>query len=268
MAENICTFTPHHSEYHSIHTINFVYEIQNLPFSEPKAQAMYKVHYVCEGTGLLHFPDKSVPLSKGDVFFTFPGLPFSIETEENLSFMYISFLGNRSDMILDKLKISRFNYLFHNCEELLPVWEKALATNPEISDLIAESILLFTLTHLGNQILPEKTNTVTKINVAYLMKKFIDENYKNPRLSLALMGNEIAYSPKYLSSVFKKTYNIGIPQYINTVRIQHACALMREGMLSVNEISNRCGYTDAHYFCKMFKKVLGTTPSAYMKKER
>lgn len=265
MAENICTFTPHHSEYHSIHTINFVYETQTLPYTTPKANAMYKMHYICEGYGILHFPDKAVQLSKGDVFFTFPDLPFSIESGDNLSFMYISFLGNRSDMILDKLKISRFNYLFHNCEELLPVWEKAFSTNPAISDLITESILLYTFTHLGNQILPEYISAASKINVAYLMKKFIDENYKNPNLSLDLIGNEIAYSPKYLSSVFKKTYNIGVSGYINTVRMQHACSLMREGVTSVNEISSRCGYKDAHYFCKLFKQTLGVSPSSYMK---
>ncbi len=265
MAENICTFTPHHSEYHTIHTINFVYETQVLPRTEPKAQAMYKVHYVCEGSGNLHFQNQTVSFSKGDVFFTFPDLPFSIESVENLSYMYVSFLGTRSDMILDKLKISRFNFLFHNCEEILPIWEKALSTNPDLSDLIAEGILLYTFTHLGNKILPKKINEVSKQNVAYLMKKYVDENYANTKLSLESIGKEISYSPKYLSSVFKKTYSIGVSGYINTVRIQHACALMREGVTSVNEISNRCGYTDAHYFCKMFKKTLGVAPSTYIK---
>ena len=109
MDNNICHFIPYHKDYHSIHTINFVLETKQQPYSLLKSQAVYKIHFVCGGKGNLHIPGKILSLSKGDIFFTFPGTPFCIETVEDFSYMYISFLGSRANMIMNKLKISAHN---------------------------------------------------------------------------------------------------------------------------------------------------------------
>ena len=103
MNENICHFVPYHKDYHSIHTINFVLETKPQPYSSLISQSVYKIYFVCGGKGNLHIPGKILSLSKGDIFFTFPGTPFCIETIEDFSYMYISFLGSRANMIMNKL---------------------------------------------------------------------------------------------------------------------------------------------------------------------
>ena len=59
---------------------------------------------------------------------------------------------------------------------------------------------------------------------------------------------------------------MGIAEYINTVRINHACALMDKGERGVAEIAARVGFRDALYFSKVFKRNVGISPSAYIKK--
>ena len=76
MIKNICCFIPYHKDYQSIHTINLVLETKPLIYNSFKAEAVYKVHYVCGGNGILHTLGTNHPLSAGDVFFTFPGTPF------------------------------------------------------------------------------------------------------------------------------------------------------------------------------------------------
>lgn len=67
--------------------------------------------------------------------------------------MYISFLGTRANMIMEKLKISNSNCYFPDCGDICEFWENAFNINRDLTDLISESVLLFTFSFIGNRIL-------------------------------------------------------------------------------------------------------------------
>lgn len=264
MDKNICHFIPYHKDYHSIHTINFVLETNEQIYSSLKSQSVYKIHFVCSGKGNLHTSGKTLSLSKGDVFFTFPATPYCIESVENFTYMYISFLGSRANMIMDSLKISSLNFFFNGCEEIYEFWKNGLDTSPETADLIAESILLYSFYYIGKKIIPPETKNNLKKDIALIIKKYIDDNFSQSKLTLENISNELSYSPKYISSIFKKRFNVGIAEYLNTIRIQNACTLIRQGFTSISDVSYRCGYSDPQYFSKVFKQKIGFSPKAYI----
>ena len=266
MFKNICNFIPYNSDSHSIHTIHFVLETEDKG-TNPSTSSVYKANLVCSGTGTLFVSNKAYSLKKGDVFFTFPGMVYRVSPKENFTYMYVSFLGTRSNMILDKLTISPQNFMFEDCEELEPLWRNCLNYDSAVSDLAAESVLLHTFAYLGNRFLPKDPNAKKKDTLSYRIKKYIDENYSNPALSLEQISREVSYSPKYISSVFKKSFSIGITEYLHTVRIQKACTLMSQGMTSVNDISSQCGFSDALYFSKIFKKKMSMSPREFIKNQ-
>ena len=265
MNSNICHFIPYHKDYHSIHTINFVLETKPQIYTSLTTQAVYKMHFVCNGTGNLHISGKIIPLSQGDIFFTFPDMPHCLESVQDFSFMYISFLGSRANMIMDNLKISLQNFLFHNCHEILSFWEKGLDTTPQTADLIAESILMYSFHFLANKIIALDEKKTTRENGALIIKKYIDDNFAQHKLTLESISTELAYSPKYISAIFKKKFNVGITEYLNTIRIQNACTLMRQGFTNISDISNQCGYADPQYFSRIFKQKIGSAPKTYIK---
>jgi len=262
--QNTCLFIPYHKDYHSIHTVNLVLETKPQLSDLLLSETVYKMHLVCTGTGFLHTPGSIQPLSPGDVFFTFPSVPFRIQSEENFTYMYISFLGSRGNMIMEKLEISVSHFLFHDCAELLPLWESGLQTNPELTDLMSESILLYTFTFLGNRMLAFKNSKNTGDDTVSVLKKYIDDNFSRTDFSLEEMSRQLLYNKKYISAVFKRKMNIGINEYLHTIRIQHACTMIRQGFTSVSDIAFRCGYNDSQYFSKVFKKYMGQSPSAYI----
>lgn len=264
MTDNICYFIPYHKDYQSIHTINFVLETEPQIKSSFKSEAVYKVHYVCSGNGFFHTIGKVQPLCEGDVFFTFPGYPFYIESQENFSYMYISFLGSRANMIMEKLKISHNENYFSQCSDICDFWKKAFDINQELIDLISESVLLYTFSFIGNKILEFNENHHKTEEIFLITKKYIDDNFTNSVLSLKIIGDNIGYNPKYISGLFKKNMRIGINEYINTIRIQHACTLITQGISSVKEISSLSGYNDALYFSKVFKNKMGISPKQYI----
>ncbi len=265
MKKNVCNFIPYYNDYHSIHTINFVYETEKQVFSGIKYQGVFKVHLVRSGSGILHLQGKTVELSKGDVFFTFPGVPFCIESVDDFTYLYISFLGTRSNIIMEKLKISSSNFHFPNCDELFEHWKLGLDIKIDISDLITECILLYTFYYLGEKLLPAEKSKDASSSVAMKIKRYIDDNYSDNHLSLEHISKNLSYSPKYISSTFKKQFNIGISDYITTVRIQHACTLINQGFTSIQDISSQCGFSDAQYFSKVFKKKMDQLPREYIK---
>lgn len=264
MYQDICQFIPYHEDYHSIHTIHFVLETLPQSYTALHAQAVYKMHLVRSGSGFLHTPVNVRPLKPGDIFFTFPAKPFCIESGQDFTYMYVSFLGSRANMILDKLSITSNNCFFSDCDSLLHIWEDALHIHTELSDIASESILLYTFAFLGNCILDFSDKNGEHQDAFPKIKKYIDDHFTNNGLSLEYISQELAYNPKYISSIFKKNMSIGIVEYLNTIRIQHACTLIRQGFTSINDISVGCGFSDAQYFSKVFKQKMGMPPSRYV----
>ena len=262
---NICHFIPYHKDYHSIHTITFVLETQPQIYDALKIESVYKMHYVCSGKGVLHTLGKSRPLSEGDVFFTFPATPFCIESIEDFSYSYISFLGSRSNMIMEKLKISPKNFLFHGCDEVYEFWKKGLKVNRELTDLISESILLYTFSFLGTKLLSYDDHNLSENNTISIIKKYIDDNFSNTGFSLDKMAHELGYNKKYISFIFKKKMDVGVIAYLNTIRIQNACTMMQQGVTSVNDIAAYCGFSDPQYFSVVFKSRMKMSPRSYIK---
>ena len=263
MEENICHFISFHKDAQSIHTINFVLETKAQPYDRLKSESVYKMYYVCTGQGYLHTPGKITPLSQGDIFFTFPAAPFAIQSVENFTYMYISFVGLRGNRIMESLSISSSNFLFHQATEVQDFWEKGIVTGSKAIELIAESVLLYTFWFLGNRLLPEQGDRKRHHSVATI-KKYLDDHFTDHNFSLENMSRELAYNKKYISHVFKKHFGIGIIEYLNTVRVQNACTMIEQGFTCVNDIADRCGYSDAQYFSKIFKGKIGMAPSQYI----
>lgn len=94
------------------------------------------------------------------------------------------------------------------------------------------------------------------------IKDYIEQNCQND-LSLSVIADEFALSPKYLSNIFKKFTGTNISHYINITRISRARTMLEQTDISVQDVSYLCGFSDCSYFTKVFKKHTGLSPSEY-----
>ncbi|MBD7969961.1 helix-turn-helix domain-containing protein [Paenibacillus gallinarum] len=95
-----------------------------------------------------------------------------------------------------------------------------------------------------------------------LTKDYIDQHYTES-LPLDKLCRMAGLSLKYYSELFKKHYGVSVTEYIATVRMEHAKRLMMDPELKLREIAHLVGYPDEFYFSRKFKKMMGTSPSAY-----
>lgn len=262
---NICHFVPYRKDGYSLQTVNFVLETmckKEVPFSR---ESLYKAYYVTSGSGFLHIDGKKIHLEENDVFFTFPSWEIAITSENDFSYMYVSFLGNRANMIMEKTCISYKNCIFHNCEKILAVWEICLETKEDFADLASESVLLETFAYIGERMCADEKKTKTASDSVSKIKNYIDDNFQSVDFSLDKIANFLNYNAKYISSVFKKSMGMGVVDYLNTIRVQYAVELIDEGFGNVSELAYHCGYKDGAYFSKVFKKKTGYSVGEYKK---
>ncbi|MDO4327964.1 MAG: AraC family transcriptional regulator [Lachnospiraceae bacterium] len=91
---------------------------------------------------------------------------------------------------------------------------------------------------------------------------YIDFHYQED-LSLDSMAQMHSVTNSYLSALFKKEVGMTITNYINTTRIRQALILLNTTHNSIQSIALHCGFPDANYFTRVFKKYQGMTPKEY-----
>lgn len=219
--------------------------------------------FVTKGEGVLHTTFGRQKIAAGDVFLIFSAGAYYIENTANLQYIYITFIGSRAPTLMERLRAPRPQTVYHGMEGLRPLWENAfqLVTEENI-DLLCEGILLYTVSLLS----PEREEAAPdkKTNAILQVKMYVDNHFTNPTLTLADMSAQFAFRPKYLSAAFKKLVRVNFSEYLTQRRLEYALLLIRGGVSNVKELSEMCGYNDALYFSKAFKKRYGLSPKQYI----
>ena len=101
--------------------------------------------------------------------------------------------------------------------------------------------------------LPPILNKVTK-----WMRSNLDND-----ISMFYAAAEFNYSPDYLASLFRKYFHMSFTRCLNLMRIDAAKAMLVSQNCSIKEAAYSCGFPDEKYFMKVFREVVGMTPTAY-----
>ena len=96
---------------------------------------------------------------------------------------------------------------------------------------------------------------------------YLNNNVHKP-LTLAEMARHADLSPSHFSRLFKEQTSYSPIDYFIHLKVQHACRLLFLTNLTVREIGYELGYDDSAYFSRLFKKVVGMSPTIYRSKPR
>ncbi|MDE5053421.1 response regulator transcription factor [Niallia taxi] len=103
------------------------------------------------------------------------------------------------------------------------------------------------------------------INIKRIIS-YLNEHFQE-QLTLTNVANHFHFNPSYLSSYFSTHMKEGFSEYLNRIRIEEASKLLTAGTEPISEISGIVGYSDHSYFCKVFKKMKGLSPSQFRRKQ-
>ena len=144
--------------------------------------------------------------------------------------------------------------------------QQAYFETPVVSQKKMESIsslLAIFADHLGiksNQIALQTANAepplITKA------RQFIDEHYGED-FSLGDIARAVHVSTFYFCKMFKKTMGINFTDYVSRVRTEKAKSLLLNPNLRVSEIAYEVGFQSLTHFNRVFKKIMGESPTDY-----
>lgn len=95
--------------------------------------------------------------------------------------------------------------------------------------------------------------------------QFIDANLQAD-LSIKQLCERFYISKNRLFEIFRSNLECTVTGYINEQRIKRAKELLKQSNNSILSIAEKVGIYNYTYFCKLFKKLSGVTPTEYRKK--
>jgi len=125
------------------------------------------------------------------------------------------------------------------------------------------SIFAEHLSMVSNQVLVRQHNSeppvITKAK-AYIQQRHADD------LSLGEVAKAMNISTFYFCKMFKKATGINFTDYLSRVRIEKAKNLLLNPNLRVSEIAFEVGFQSLTHFNRVFKKIVGDSPTEYREK--
>ena len=247
-----------------------------------------EIDWVLSGQGTHRIPNQTVPCKEGDVFILSSQIPHGFETEntektptvfrilfdpkeffsgdeateDHPHFCYGVFCEDAtvSCATLNKETIERLEPTFHAIQRELEKeradWKDAVGAHL--------SVLLITLSRYMNGAI-RKASELSRKDRALISSalRIVKEEFSSDTLTLESLASSLFISPAQLSRVFKHGMEKSFSDYLKELRMAHACLLLKETELPVEQILSECGLRDLQTFYRSFHHYAQMTPSQY-----
>ena len=258
LRNNICKFIPE-SQADEREIFSFVFEQKREAMEKSTRLEYNRAILISSGEIRIHINDTERKYSAGDLLFCFEGEIVSGKPESDTSYQYIDYKGTRTDSLMRRFSVNRENRSFKGFDGVIPLWKESLTrADEENLDLAAESMLLYVFSRLNSQT-QERTNVINEV-ITYSERCFT-----NASLSLSSVAENLNYSPKYISHLFKRVMGVSYTEYLRVLRIKYATSLLDHGIDSIKNVAVLSGYSDPLYFSTVFKNTVGMSPKDYLR---
>ncbi len=189
-----------------------------------------------------------------------PGLKFSLEAvTERCEFRYMAIDGPQCDAAA--LSAGLWTGLFPS-REVPSGWLDGL-TELVASEDRDDQILAISRAHDLITYQAGVAKELTGDNLVYQAQWHIQKNWHDSNLNIESVLNHLKVDRATLSTRFKKRTGITMVEYLTRLRIGNAKRLLSTTIMPIAYITRMCGFRDASYFARIFRKRTGCTPMQY-----
>lgn len=138
------------------------------------------------------------------------------------------------------------------------------------SDKVKKELVLSSLGELIVNSLLMLRNDVNYPETVEMIQCMILENYTNPNFSLNEYIHSLSFHYDYLRNLFKKEIGMSPLDFLISLRMKKAKQLLSTlcPNSSIGEIAHMCGYENALYFSRVFRKWYGCSPTQFISRQR
>ncbi|MDC7244541.1 MAG: helix-turn-helix domain-containing protein [Sphaerochaetaceae bacterium] len=250
----------------------------------------YELVIIVSGKGEHFTEGNSFSLFPGNVFVVTPGLEHGYKNVENLHLYNILFTNRifidsfpdlrnmpgyhalmtiepnyRNDQMLDyfmQLTPAQMGKILPLIEQMQAECDSIESDDGSESLAMAMMIQLLVILFRIYAQQPRKDNyTILRMADAI---SFLESNIDRS-VSIKELMELTNMSVSTLNRHFQAATGLSPVEYHIQLRIEQACRYIRTGDYSMGEISEATGFSDANYFSRQFRKVMGMSPREYKK---
>ena len=223
-----------------------------------------------EGNVGMTVSENEFTVEKGDIAVVFPSVPHSYESvSENASGLSVIFLPgliqDYTNIFRTMLPASALLKKDELPDEINIIIQKFLSVPQTKEEYLKNALLHLFLAYLIPHLHLKVIDRHVDFGLSYQVFHYISEHFTEP-VTLESTARALGISRIHLSHIFSQKLKINFRQYINTLRIDRACILLRDPAFSVSQIVYLCGYGNPRTFHRAFLAQMNMTPNRFRKK--
>lgn len=249
---------------HGIGTNHFLFE-RNTDHSFPlHMHRCYEMVLMLSGEMKIQLDKDEYVLCAGDLILIKPNRLHNYETEatKKSTCLLCVFSGDLIAAISETLTKYRLeSVVIHRVSKL---YKDIFASMEKVDDLPTIKGFLYLLCALFYRLVDYSAEEEFTGDTALLHNMFMYiENHIDSPCNLHDLAQKLNYNESYLSRLFDRYVGISFSEYVRSIKINHACYLLKNTDESVGAISVKCGYVTQSSFNRIFKQIVGRTPKQY-----
>lgn len=233
----------------------------------------YSIHFVLHGEGIIEYGEKEkkrVSLKRGHMFVIFENedIVYYPDSQNPWSYVWCAVTGSGIDALLTDCGFTR-KMPYMKIDDV----DKMSNIMRELNDSYYENdnnyVCMANLLKLIDVLMRNKNWTAQgqtsqqKGKMFQKLRMYIKNNYRLP-LTLEMIAGNCFVSVSYIKLLFQQLSPYSPIEYMHICRIDEACRqLYSQSDAEISQIASTVGYTDPLYFSRVFKKIVGITPSEY-----
>lgn len=137
-----------------------------------------------------------------------------------------------------------------------------------VFDYLVKPIVEDELVEVIEKFLENKGHAIAKTKLIGKVLEIIEKDY-HEIINLDTLAEAVHVCPTYLSKKFSEEIGISIANYIMKYRVEKAKSIIIKNLdYNLALVSEKVGFHSQNYFCNVFKKIEGVTPSKYKEIKR
>lgn len=220
--------------------------------------------YVRSGSGFVSDDGGQHTLSEGDLLLLDCYKPHRYYTKTGWEIYWVHFDGPMAREFYDyakskdRLIIPIANRpVLRRFSRLLDVYQKDTNSDEVLLSKLINDLLTELLKPAVKGPDDSQKSAISDEAIRYMSDHF-DE-----KITLEQLAKQANMSPYYFAHVFKNETGMTAHQYLITIRLEYARYLLRTMNMPVQDIADRCGFSNSGAFCTCFKKHTGYAPKEY-----
>ena len=260
--------------------VRYIDKRQNIPiYSEFVLAYDHRMFYAKKGSAKIFVNDKCYNLNENEALIIPPATPYKLKPCDGFEFYIINFdfiyintyptpVSPEPYGVFDETKIfekstSRIFPLLLSCEretvlDIERIFNAYIKKSTMYREFMSAELKRIIINSLIFTELDKTPDLVKKILA------FINKHYSK-NLTNIKIAHEFSYHPNYINRVFKEATGKTIKAYITELKLADARKLLKTTTLSINQISELCGFESYSYFIKTFRTHQGIAPLKYRK---